>query len=291
VQRPYCLVTLGQSGTTLQTNGAPFANMSGCNVMSNGDADCNGHNLGADNGDAHGANAGCGVAQHSNIALMPDPYSALAANIPPPPSCPKGYQQEPAKKNGTPLPPENILAQTYTWSGNVTPACGDLQLQGNVTISNTSGPATLVIYNGDLDLNGYTLSTAPGSQLTIVFAGDNSYSHTPTGGGALDIQAPTSGPWSGVAMYQAPNLTQGVNISAAGNSPTWNITGLVYLPHAGVTFSGAVNKSSNGASCFVMVTDHVTINGTGSILAHGGCKQAGLIMPSTQVPGRGRLVS
>jgi hypothetical protein len=58
-----------------------------------------------------------------------------------------------------------------------------------------------------------------------------------------------------------------------------------------VTFSGAVNKSSNGASCFVMVADNVTINGTGSILAHGGCAQAGLTMPSSQVPGRGRLVS
>jgi hypothetical protein len=40
-----------------------------------------------------------------------------------------------------------------------------------------------------------------------------------------------------------------------------------------------------------MVADHITINGTGSILTHGGCAQAGLTMPSTQVPGRGVLVS
>jgi hypothetical protein len=291
VPRPYCLVTLGQSGTTLQTNGAPKADLSGCNVMSNGAADCNGHDLGADNGDAHGSNSGCGVVQHSNIPLMPDPYSGLASNIPPD-SCNDSYPQAPAKKNGTPLSGDNVLNNANLWSGNI-PRCGDLQLNSDVTITNTAGPATLVIYNGDLDLNGHTLSTTPGSQLTIVFAGDNSsaYSHTPTGGGTLDIQAPTSGPWSGVAMYQAPNLTLGVNISAAGNSPTWDITGLVYLPQAGVTFSGAVNKSSNGSSCFVMVADHITINGTGSILANGGCAQAGLTMPSTQVPGRGKLVS
>jgi hypothetical protein len=41
----------------------------------------------------------------------------------------------------------------------------------------------------------------------------------------------------------------GVGISAAGNDPTWEITVLVYLPHSSVAFSGAVNKSSNGASC------------------------------------------
>jgi hypothetical protein len=283
-------VTLGQSGITLQTNGAPKADLSGCNVMSNGSADCNGHNLGADNGDAHGSNNGCGLAEHSNIPLMTDPYSGLASNIPAN-NCGGAYPQEPGKKSGSTLSGLNAPSGSYPWSGNI-PICGDVQLTGDVTITNTGGPATLVVYNGDLDLNGFTLSTAPGSQLTIVFAGDSSssYTHTPMGGGTLDVQAPTSGPWSGVAMYQAPNLTQGVDIASAGNSPTWDITGLVYLPHAGVTFSGAVNKSSNGGSCFVMVSDHVTINGTGSILAHGGCPQAGLTMPSTQVPGRGRLV-
>jgi hypothetical protein len=287
VQRPYCLVTLGQTGITMQANGAPKADLSGCNVMSNGGADCNGHNLLADNGDAHGNNNGCGIAQHSNVPLMTDPYSGLASNIPPN-NC-GSYPQLPSKKNGATLPSSNQLYGNQVLD-TVKPVCGDLQLTSDVTISNSSGPTTLVIYNGDLDLHGYTLATAPGSQLTIVFAGDNSYSHTPMSSGTLDIEAPTSGPWSGVAMYQAPNITQGVDISAAGNSPTWNITGLVYLPHSHVTFSGAVNKSHNGASCFVMVSDTVTINGTGSILAHGGCGQAGLNMPTNPVPGRAKLV-
>ena len=150
-----------------------------------------------------------------------------------------------------------------------------------------------MIENGQLDTNGHTLMTASGSALTVVFSGDASvgYTHAPTGGGTLDITPPTSGPWSGVAIYQDPNLTSGVDISAAGNSPTWNITGLVYLPHSSVTFSGAVDKSSNGQSCFVMVVDNVTINGTGSILKTGGCAAAGLTMPVGTVPGRGQLVN
>ena len=63
------------------------------------------------------------------------------------------------------------------------------------------------------------------------------------------------------------------------------------MPHASVTFKGAVNKSSNGHSCFVLVVDNITIDGTGSILKdEGECGAAGLSMPTTSVPGRGQLV-
>jgi hypothetical protein len=167
-----------------------------------------------------------------------------------------------------------------------------MQLTGDVTLTTPAAGTVLVIRNGQLDTNGYTIRTASGSAVTIVFSGDNSsgYTHAPTGGGTIDIAAPTTGSWSGVALYQDPNLTSGVDISEAGNKPTWNITGLVYLPHSSVIFSGAVNKSSNGQSCFVMVVDNVTINGTGSILSQQGCAQAGLTMPTNQVPSRGKLV-
>ena len=112
-----------------------------------------------------------------------------------------------------------------------------------------------------------------------MFTGSNSssYQYIPTGGGTLDIAAPTSGIWSGVAIYQDPSLTTNVDIAAAGNSPTWNITGLAYLPNSNVTLSGAVGKSSAGASCFELVTGNLTINGTGNIFANDtGCASAGL---------------
>src|SRR4030095_10488539 len=101
------------------------------------------------------------------------------------------------------------------------------------------------------------------------------------------IQAQATVCGKGVAIYQDPALTSGVNISAAGNSPTWNVTGLAYLPHASVTFSGAVNKSSHGTCGFAMVVDNLTINGTANILAQGECAAAGLTMPTGQMPSRG----
>jgi hypothetical protein len=138
--------------------------------------------------------------------------------------------------------------------------------------------------------------------VTIVFTGDpnnGSYQHIPTdnsGGstGVLNIEAPKTGPFPGIAIYQDPNLLQNIDVSYAGNSPTWNITGAVYLPNADVTISGAINKSANGAVCMVMVAKGVTINGTGSIFSQSpngsGCKDAGLNMPTATIPGRSQLV-
>src|SRR5262249_42298361 len=161
-------------------------------------------------GDAAGANHGCGNVQHSNMPPVTDPYSGLASNIPAD-SCGGSYPQEPS------LPASNLWSGTKTLTGNVT-VCGDLKLTRDVTV-NASDNAVLIIYNGQLDTNNHPLSTSSGSGLTIVFSGGSgTYTHVATGNGTLDITAPTSGTWSGVAIYQNPSLTSGVDTN---NIPTW----------------------------------------------------------------------
>jgi hypothetical protein len=292
--RPYCIVALANSGASpaLHTNGAPKADLIGCNVMSNTDATCNGHDLNADVGDAFGTNDGCGVKRNSHVSKLKDPYANRASNIPQVP-CQNGFAKLPAKKKDYgDIRAVNQLAGTYNW-GKAPDGCGDMVLMDDVTVNTDENGAVLTIRNGDLNLNGHTLRTSDGSALTIVFTGDNgaNYGHVLTGDGTLDIKAPTKGVWSGVAIYTNPTLKQNVDITEAGNSPTWKITGLVYMPNSDVTLSGAVNKSSFGASCFTMVVDTLLINGTGSILAHGQCGQAGLAQPTNPVPTRGKLVS
>ncbi len=280
----YCILALASSGAQgITANGVPFADLNSCNVMSNTSADCNGHNLNANQGDAHTTDKSCGINKNSYVPVASDPYSNLASNIPADPC--SSYPQEPAKSKDPALPSSNL------WSGNqmtsgVKVVCGDLQLTGDTDLSNT----TLVIENGQLDTNGFTLT---GSNTSVIFSGTNnsSYQHVPTGGGTLNISAPTSGAWSGVAMYQNPSLTTNVDISAAGNSPAWNISGLVYLPHSSVTLSGVVNKNAANATCFELVIDNILINGTGKIFSDDTkCTSAGL----TTLPqggNRGALVN
>lgn len=288
--REYCILALAGSGAPegIRTNGAPKADLTGCSVMSNTDAQCNGHDLKADFGAAHGTNSGCGKKRMSDVPTVADPYESLKANIPADPC--NTYHRAPAKKKDPPLPSSNLLHGLE--NRTVINMCGDVELTGPVFISAGGDGAVLIVRNGSLDLKGYTLQTMNGSALTIVFTGgDNARDHRPIGNGMFDIEAPKAGPWRGIAMYQDPRVTGGVDVSEAGNQPAWNITGLIYLPRASVTFSGVVNKASNGASCFGLVVDNLRINGTAEILAHGECPRAGLTLPASLMPSRGELVS
>ena len=304
-----CMLALAGSGAAqgIRTNGAPVANMNGCNVMSNTAAQCNGSNLGAGFGFAHGTSGNCGVTPVSNVPVVTDPYAYLASNIPPldPTKCPAGtssYPQESKHGNSYSVAATNQLSTVLNLVGSTTSIsnnilCGDQMLTADTVINTNGGPAVLVIQNGQLDLNGHTLRTSTGSEVTVVFSGTNAYSHAPAdntngSGGVLDIAAPKSGQWSGVAIYQHPSLTSGVDVSAAGNSPTWKISGLVYMPHASVTLKGAIDKATAGKSCLVMVADNFQISGTGGILQTdiGQCAQAGLTMPTAAAPSRTLLV-
>ena len=89
-------------------------------------------------------------------------------------------------------------------------------------------------------------------------------------------------------------MNNGVDITYKGNNPAWDITGGVYLPKSNVTMSGDVNKSSNGADCFVMIANTVLINGTSNIYQQSpyaaGCKTAGLTVPTATIPSRSQLI-
>jgi hypothetical protein len=194
------------------------------------------------------------------------------------------------KENGPALPLSNQWSGTYNYSGYKV-VCGDQQLTGDTSIYAPSG-TVLVIENGQLDTNGFTFQNTSGAGLTLVFSGTNnaSYQHIPTGGGTLNISAPTSGDWKGVAIYQDPALTTNVDIAAAGNAPTWDISGLVYLPHSSVALSGAINKGGIGLRCFELVVDNLLVNGTTSIFKDNNqCAAAGLDQP--RGGSRGKLVN
>jgi hypothetical protein len=188
------------------------------------------------------------------------------------------------------------LAGSYDWS---TPRiiCGDVKLSGNVTV--TAPNSVLMIGNGRLDLAGHTLRTAGEGSLTLVFGGTTAssgsgFEHYPmssVSGGALDIAAPTTGPYAGVALFQDPALNGSRNrldFSYAGNRPAFNVTGLIYLPNARFQIAGAINHHTAGLACIAVVADKIRVSGTGAIFAEPtrDCDRAGLILPPT--PGSGQ---
>ncbi len=284
VDAPFCLTALG-TGNALRANGVPSSTIA-CNIQSNGDADCNGHSLTSGWSDSVSNTNTCGTKQHKGVATTTDPYASLASNLPPN-TC-GSYSVVPSKQNDPALLAEN------KWTANSLPAqpiCGDYQLQNDITLS-TGG--TLVIENGNLDLNGHTLSTTGTAGITIALTGTNSssYSHVITGGGTLNVSSPTSGTWSGMTIYQDPNVAA-QSLTYTGNSPTWNISGIVYLPKTDFTAKGAVNKSTNGFSCFTLVVNKFLLSGTGDLFytnAQSQCAQQGASSPTNQAYVVGALV-
>ncbi|MGA0604115.1 TadE/TadG family type IV pilus assembly protein [Caulobacter sp. KR2-114] len=320
INAPDCILSLATTGTAITSNGGSNVDLSGCTVMSNSSGgtaiNCNGHDLNADNTIAVGSvDSKCsnGI---SGATAVSDPYAAKAAKIPKDPcggTKSSNYPQEPSAVNtantGSFGAPMAGKAGYYYY-------CGDVQLTGNVTVTDKR---VVVIYNGQLDINGNTLSTSSTGGLTVIFAGQNKIQgltpfhnfadNSSSGKGVINIAASTTDPtgdntWGGVAMYQSPYQVDGtgvlasamtdqkvtnkynsLDITAAGSSPTLDITGLTYLPNAAVTLSGAIDKSQYGAYCFVLVVNTMTVNGSGSIFQHSqsGCPSAGTTQVYSQV--------
>jgi len=269
--RKYCVVALGQADVQVDVdiNGAPKADLSGCGVMSNENMVCSGNARGvAEFADSPtGDSSPCGkVAHNIPSAKIADPYAKLATNIPP---------------NTCLSYANNNLSEANKPTGSEKTYCGDVTLTEDVLIPQQM---LIVIRNGNLKLGGNKLT---GSALTIVFSGTNGlWSHYVDGKGTLDITAPTSGPWKGVALYQDPALTQGVNFTAAGSTQELIVRGLFYFPNAEVILSGAVNKDVNPAPCLAMMVGSLRVNGGGFFADSSKC--TGLLdLPSKQ---RGRLV-
>jgi hypothetical protein len=257
--------------TSFQTNGAPKFDAGGCYAYSDGTATCNGAGgqgfagLGFTGGFVEGSDTKCNGTPVSTNA--PDPFATTLASHPIS-GCTK------VGSGGTFTAPA-----TLSLSGTCYQVNGSLAIPAGGTTITTSGASgsILEISGGNLILNG-NLTAAVGQGLTIVFTGASGA--TPgfiTGSSTINFGAPTTGPWSGVALYQDP-ATGASSPSYGGNSPTFDITGLIYAPNANMAFIGAINHETGGYACIAFIVNTLTIKGTGSIFANptSQCYRAGL---------------
>jgi Flp pilus assembly protein TadG len=307
INSPMCLLSLG-SGDDTNGDGINHSSI-GCNVFSNGNSPhCNGNALTTGWSDSVGppqnSNKSCGVGlngnvqQHGGLTAMADPYQPILAANPPTNPCSSYYSES------DPLWPAatNKLNSDPGWDGSEKVLCGDVQLGGNVTLTGAS--TVLVIENGQLDTNGYTLQTAANAGLTIIFTSptpateaysDSGYgapSNFIVGGGTLDAAAPISGTWSGLLLIQNSALPL-QSVDYKGNKPTLDMTGVIDAPALSLLAEGAVNKSTNGYSCFTLVVHDMTIKGTGDLFyinAQAQCPQAGVSTINAPAGVIGKLV-
>jgi hypothetical protein len=127
-----------------------------------------------------------------------------------------------------------------------------LDIKGDIRLK----PGLYIIDGGGLTVSaGNSLS---GDGVTILFTGNASAKLS--GGGTLDLAAPTSGPYEGILFFGSRS-SPGVSHEVMGNSES-KLQGTLYMPTSSISFSG---NSTVAGACTQIVADTVTFTGNSTI--------------------------
>ena len=112
--------------------------------------------------------------------------------------------------------------------------CGGLSVSGKATV--TLAPGVYVLKDGPLQIASHGHLKGPAG-VTFVLIGRGGFVESRAGAN-LQLQAPTSGPWSGFAIAQAPNAQEHQSSVVIGGGDM-DVDGMVYLPAQRMMISGA----------------------------------------------------
>jgi hypothetical protein len=167
----------------------------------------------------------------TSASPAPDPYAGLTA-----PTIALSCQNLPS-------PPTNVPSGTY---------CGGNKFQ-NLTITFADN-ATIVI-TGGLDLHsGSTSLTGTGVTIYVQSDGSSSQASKINATTTVNITAPTSGPYAGIALWFAGGSD--VTYNGANGSA---FKGAIYAPTSDVSYSGNAGSSSH---CTRLIAASVDLAGT-----------------------------
>jgi Flp pilus assembly protein TadG len=237
-----CVYALSPTGTGMSLQGAFNLNAPNCGVIIDS-SDCGGKKTDAlvFTGKAGTITAGSvgvvgcisgsssGTQPVSPIVPQSDPLSYLIASFPTPTGC--TVPNAGGKKGAGVL------------TGTITPPGGTVCYSGDVTISNATLNAGTYVFTGNVTLDGTVIGT--GVTLDLSSTGG---SLSQNSNSTLNIVAPTSGTFNGVAIMAPPTNVNGTLNFNIGSS-TGTIKGIVYAPDATLTLQ------DNGSGGLVLITD------------------------------------
>ena len=137
--------------------------------------------------------------------------------------------------------------------------CGGISVTGSATLNLSAG--VYILNGGGLTVSNSGTLNAP----NVMFYNTGSAGHTiapvsVTGSGIVNMSAPSSGVYKGIAFFQDRTLTYSTHNSIA-NSGSGNITGTYYFPTTGFDFTG----SSAAAVYAAFVASTVSVTGSSSL--------------------------
>jgi Flp pilus assembly protein TadG len=191
-------------------------------------------------------------------------------------SCGKAQQDaNPAPDPYASLPAPTISSTCASTTGNLSPGtyCGGLDIKDTRTLS----PGTYVIDGGTFSMNANANITGTG----VTFYLTNGASIAFNGNATMNLSAPTTGTYAGVAFFGDRSMamaTQKIN----GDSSSV-VTGAIYFPSQQLEMDGNFS-GQNG--CMQIIADEIYLTGN----SHFGVNCAAYGMNSVPIPGGVSLV-
>jgi hypothetical protein len=183
----------------------------------------------------------------ANCRTMPDPFAGLRT-----PFVDKCTGNGNSKKNSVGSNETAVLTPgTY---------CGGLNIQGNATLQ----PGVYVINDGELSVNAQAVLRGQG--VTFYLTGSKS-GFTINGGASVNLEAPTTGDYGGIVIFQDPlakaNGNKQIENTLNGGADTM-INGAIYTPGQAIRINGSSGFGQN-SRYMPVIADVVTVTGSSKI--------------------------
>jgi Flp pilus assembly protein TadG len=178
---------------------------------------------------------------------------------------------DPLAKVPEPVAPSTCTYNGETLSGNITfPGgtvfCGKISFAGNITF----GPGIHYFRNAQASIG--SSFAIQGTEAMLYFDGASNFSSSSTG--VVDLTAPQSGPYAGIALFGSRSSTQLFKIT--GNKDYF-VDGTIYLPTAALEMYGSADLNVTSRSGYVIASTFMySGNSTFRFDAYGGAVPKGM---------------
>src|SRR3974390_98562 len=138
--------------------------------------------------------------------------------------------------------------------------CGGMTLNAGAAV--TLNPGIYYLDRGSLQVNGGASLTGTG--VTLVFTsstGQNYTTATINGGATVNLPAPTSGPYQGIALSGDRNMPTGTGFKFNGGASQY-FGGAIYIPQGAIDFAGGASTSTG---CTQLIGDPLTFTGNSNL--------------------------
>nr|WP_294848306.1 pilus assembly protein TadG-related protein [uncultured Sphingomonas sp.] len=289
----FCVLATDSSvgSVGIEVTGSTRLDLGNCSLMTNS----RNPNTAASNGNAGGGNAGSNSWVHAkslaatggvkysnswdvsdydpNSPSIADPYASKSA--PSQSDCTKTVTADMSKnqtyssgvQDRTSGANADTAGDVVCFSGSEVKVQGELKLQSGVTY---------VIDGGDLTMSSTSSKISCGGCTIVMtnFSNPAATGNVKITGGTLDITAPTTGPYAGMAIFQDSRArdsgTSGQNVIQGNNGAS--VTGALYFGNRSLTYTGG---SDTVFACLQIVSKRVTFTGNSAMRTASDCPGRG----------------